>query len=92
MKPDANIQKRLERTGFTFFITDIELAMTLVGIAANAEKDPEKKARNQQNARRAYDTILRLSTSAPLKEEEHAEVDEKLRQLKSSLEGIGERF
>lgn len=92
LKPDDNIQNRLERTGFTFFITDIELAMTLARIAAESEKDPEKKARNQQNARRAYDTVLRLSTSAALTDEERAEVNEKLRQLKSSLEEIGERF
>lgn len=92
MKPDDTIQNRLERTGFTFLITDIDLAMTLVGIAADAGNDPEKKARNQENARRAYDTVLRLSTSAVLSDEERTEVDEKLRQLKSSLEGIGERF
>jgi hypothetical protein len=92
LKQDDTIQGRLERTGFTFFITDIELAMTLVRIAADSENDPEKKARNRQNARHAYDTILRLSTSAALSDEERAEVNGKLRQLKSSLEGIGERF
>lgn len=92
LKPDHNIHNRLERTGFAFFITDIELGMTLVRIAADSAKDSEKKTRNQQNARRAYDTILRLSTSAALSDEERAEVDKKLRQLKSSLEGIGERF
>jgi hypothetical protein len=92
LKPDDNIQNRLERTGFSFFITDIELAMTLVRIATGSDNDPEKKTRNRQNARRAYDSVLRLSTSAALNEEERAEVDEKLRQLKSSLEGIGERF
>lgn len=92
LKPDDNIQNRLERTGFTFFITDIELAMTLVRIAADSDKDPEKRARNRQNARRAYDAVLRLSTSAALKDEERAEVDEKLRQLKSRLEEIGETF
>ncbi len=90
LKQDDRIQNR--RTGFTFFIADIELAMTLVRIAAHSDEESEKKARNRQNARRAYDTILRLSTAAVLNDEERAEVDEKLRQLKSSLEGIGERF
>ena len=92
LKPNDTVQNRLERTRFTFFITDIELAMTLVRIAADSEKNPEKKARNQENARRAYDTILRLSASAVLSDEQRAEVDEKLGQLKSSLQGIGERF
>jgi hypothetical protein len=51
LKQDDSILNRFERTGFEFLISDLELAMTLVRIAANAGKDPEKKARNRQNAR-----------------------------------------
>ena len=92
LNKDENILNRIERTEFEFLVSDVELAMTLVRIAAQSNKDAEKKARNQQNARHAYDTVVRLSTSIALTDNERAELNEKLHQLKSALEEIGEVF
>jgi len=83
---------RMEKTGTTFFLTDLDLAMTMTRIASDAPEDSQKRARNQANARHAYDTISRISHQAALTENERREVDNKLAELRSALEQFGEQF
>mgnify|MGYP006951350853 CR=1 FL=1 len=83
---------RSEKAGFTFLVTDLDLAMTLTRIAADAADDPGKRKRNQANARRAYDSVSRISHHALLNEEEKGEVNGKLAELRSALEQLGEVF
>jgi hypothetical protein len=80
--------ERIEQTGTTFFLTDLDLAMTMTRIASNAPKGSEKRARNQANARHAYDTISRISHHAVLTENERRDVDNKLAELRSALEQL----
>ncbi|HJT70014.1 MAG TPA: hypothetical protein VJ731_07440 [Terriglobales bacterium] len=89
---NENLLDRVEKTGFTFMMTDIALALTMAHIAADSEHDSEKKARNQENARRAHDTILRIGSKAPLTEDERVELHDKLGELRSALEKLGEVF
>src|SRR5215470_3107036 len=57
---------RIEKTGATFLITDLRLAMTLTHIASEADVESEKRARNQANARHAYDDVSRISLHVSL--------------------------
>ena len=51
-----------------------------------------KKARNQENARRAHYTILRIGNKATLTEDERVELNGRLVELRSALEKLGEVF
>ena len=83
---------QIERTGATFFITDLDLAMTLTHVAGDAAKDSGKRNRNMANARHAYDDISRISHHASLTENERQDVNDKLAELRSALEQLGEVF
>jgi hypothetical protein len=84
--------ERMEQTGTTFFLTDLDVAMTMTRISSKAPKDSEKRARNQANARHAYDAISRISHHAVLTDTERNDVDEKLAELRSALQELGEKF
>jgi hypothetical protein len=92
LSPDKNILDRLEKTAFEFLLTDLNLAMTMARIASDSLDDPEKKTRNLENARKAYDAVLHLSSKSKLSESERGEVNGKLGNLRSSLEALGEVF
>jgi hypothetical protein len=92
LSADENEFQRTEQAGFTFLSTDLDLALTLARIASEAGDDVGKRARNQENARHAYDTILRLRQNLSLTDEQNGELNEKLEALKSALDALGERF
>lgn len=87
-----DVLNRLDRTGFFFFMNDVELALTMTRIAREGSDDSEKRARNQKNARRAYDTVTGLTCRVALTGEEEQELARKLTQLKSELQSLGEQF
>ena len=82
----------IEETGATFLITDLDVAMTLARIAGGAAEDSEKRSRNRANARHAYDAVSRISHRALLTGDERRAVDEKLAELRSALEQLGDVF
>lgn len=84
--------EQLQNTGATFFLTDVDLAMTLTRIASNSPKDSKKRSRNQANARRAYDEVCRISRGTVLSENDRNDVEEKLAELRSALRQLGEEF
>jgi hypothetical protein len=79
-------------TGYEFMISDLDLALTLTRIAAQSPDDAEKRARNIQNACRAYEKIRELLTRVGLSGEQQKHVNEKLTTLKSALEKVGHHF
>jgi len=83
---------RIEKTGATFLITDLGVAMTLTRIASGAGEDSEKRIRNQASARRAYNQVSRISHHARLTDNQRQNVDDKLVELRSALETLGEVF
>ena len=83
---------RIEKTGAEFLITDLGLAITLARIAAEAADDSHKKIRNQANARHAYDDVLRISGHASLSDDKRQAVNDRLGELRSALEKLGEVF
>ena len=82
----------IRETGATFLITDLDVAMTLAHIAQDAAEDSEKRSRNTANARHAYDDVSRISSRALLTGGERRDVDEKLAELRSALEQLGDVF
>ena len=79
---------QIERTGATFLVTDLDLAMTMTRDAASSEK----RNRNLANARHAYDDVSRISHHASLTDNERQNVDDKLAELRSALEQQAEVF
>ncbi len=71
--------------------TDLEVALTFAQIASQTN-DREKAIRNQQNARKAYDTVVRYAASATLTHFERERIATKLKLLKSALLSLGEPF
>ena len=92
MKRAGETLERIQQTGTTFFLTDLDLAMTLTRIASEFPEDSEKRVRNQAKARHAYDEISRISRAAALSDNDRKEVDDKLAELRSALQHLGERF
>lgn len=84
--------EQVEKTGAKFLITDLGLAMTMIHIASDADVESEKRARNQANARHAYDDVSRIRLHVPLSEHERQDVDHRLAELRSALEELGEVF
>jgi hypothetical protein len=74
-----------------FIKTDLDVALTLAEIARQTP-DSEKAARNQRNARKAYDAVLWYIGRAILTNFEQEYFIRKLASLKSSLVILGESF
>jgi hypothetical protein len=86
-------QASFRRSGAEFIMVDLDLAFTFLDIASTSQV-AETACRNQENARTAYDMILRLlpRSIAALSTPERQNVKDKLTDLKSRLEELGEEF
>lgn len=87
-----DVLNRLDRNGYSFLINDVEIALTLARIAQDAGADQEKRARNQKNARHAYDTVTSLMGRVALTDGEQQKLLGKLGQLKAELHLLGEQL
>ena len=84
--------ERLQRNRLDFLRIDLDIALTMAGIAAGAAEGSEKRRRNERNARRAYDAVLRQRGSLVTSPEETKELDDKLVELERALARLGEVF
>jgi hypothetical protein len=75
--------------GVALLKTELSIGLNFSGIALQSG-NPEKAARNTANARKAYDTALRLRDKLILTAEEKSETDAGLAKLKADLEKLGE--
>jgi hypothetical protein len=82
---------QLNRTSAESLKTDVEIALTFSTIALRTENIP-KRQRNGRNARKGYDTILRLVGRVRLTSEDEQFLSEKLARLKLELQRLGETF
>jgi len=83
--------ERLNQTGAEFLKIDVEMALTFTDIARRAT-DPLRKQRNRRAARRAYDSIVRLTARVHLSDEDARTLRQGLTRLKSELKSLGESF
>ncbi len=84
-------RRQLNAAGANFLKTDLQTALTFAGIALESEQGP-KRDRNRGNARRGYDTIVRLIRKFDLSEEDVRFLARNLQRLKSELQTLGEVF
>ena len=83
--------KRLNAASKDFLRADVETALTFAEIALGTE-DAEKRQRNKQHAKDAYDTILRFQERVTYTPAENAYMTERMERLKKDLEQLGESF
>jgi hypothetical protein len=85
--------KDVRRSGAEFIMADLDLAFTFLDIATTS-RVADTTCRNQENARAAYDAVLRFlpRSIAALSVTERRGVQDKLADLKSRLQELGEEF
>jgi hypothetical protein len=87
----AALVNRVYRNSAQFLKTDAETALTFSSIALQTD-NPDKRERNRRNARKGYDTILRLASQTRLSSDDEKFLSEKLGRLKSELKQLGEEL
>jgi hypothetical protein len=81
--------QRLNQTSKDFLRVDAQTALTFTEAALTTD-NPEKKERNIKNAKKAYDTIQRLSEKVSYTDSERAYMSQMMARLKKDLELLGE--
>jgi len=81
----------LSNIGFEFLLADLDTAVTFMKVAESAV-DANTRERNYGNARRAYDTVVRLMQNLALDDTQREELAAKLAFLKMRLQDAGQRF
>jgi hypothetical protein len=77
------------RASVEFLKTDLETALTFSGIALTTE-NPGKRTRMRQNARKAYDTVIRFMKRLELTDGDSQSLSGYLQRLKTDLVALGE--
>jgi hypothetical protein len=83
--------QQLNATNADFLRIDAETALTFSQMALEAD-NPEKRDRNHQNARKAYDTIMRLRQKVVFTPAQEESMNQKMAELKRDLIKLGEKF
>lgn len=89
---DSGIGRDLNAVSVEVLKTDLKTGITFAHIAQQSTSDPEKKKRNQANARKAYDSVLDYENRLEIAQEDKLDMAEKLTRLKSVLIQLGEVF
>jgi hypothetical protein len=77
----------VNQAGVQFIFNDLDLACTFLDVAA-ASTDDETARRNQENARKAYDGVVRFLKFLRLTPKERSAIDEMLGVLKTRMPPI----
>ena len=85
------LRSSASNNAFEFLLTDLDTALTFMNVADSSDKVAIRQ-RNHANARRAYDTVVRLMQNLSLDDTEEAELAEKLALLKLRLQSVGQQF
>jgi hypothetical protein len=86
-----SVSDRANQNGIDFVFIDLDLANIFIDVAA-ASQSEEMARRNQSNARKAYDTVIRLLPRLRPGEQERHDLNRKLSLLKGRLQAIGQQF
>ena len=73
-----------------FLKIDLLLGLTFAGAAQKTRNAP-RKLRNQENARKVFDTILRFRQRTSPGREDAQEISENLERLRTALKKLGEQ-
>jgi GH35 family endo-1,4-beta-xylanase len=78
----------LAKSGIEFVITELDMALTFLDIADTSKIDETVK-RNQENARKAYETVQRLLKDLRPNRDEKALIGAKISVLEARLQAGG---
>ncbi|MGA2728852.1 MAG: hypothetical protein ABSE96_13645 [Terracidiphilus sp.] len=87
-KATAHLIAQSNRIGLEFLLADLDLAQTFLNVAEVTVVEDARR-RNRENAREAYQTVLRLLPRIVLSLEDREEFNRRLSALKSRLEELG---
>ena len=74
-----------------FLQAELEIAKTFINVA-NATLLVENRERTRQQARKAYDTVVRMMSRVKLSGGEKALLSNRLAEVKTALQQLGEKF
>lgn len=83
--------KQTNHVGAEFLLIDVEVALTLSGLALKTN-NAEKKERQSATALKAYNTIMRLRANLDLNEAERGKLDAGLHRLRGELRQLGKKL
>lgn len=87
----STITSRVSRQGADFLRIEIQTGLTLAHIASCGEPDSERRSRNQANAVKAYQTVLRFRYRLQNLDQAVArDIHNGLARLRSALQELGE--
>jgi hypothetical protein len=81
----------VNQNGVNFVLVDLDVGMTFMDVAETSRVD-EITRRNHDNARKAYDAVLRLLQNLTPSLSERQAIDAKLSILKARLQAVGRKF
>ena len=87
MKSFEELQQETRSIHFDFLVTDLNAAHTFLDVA-HTTRSGETRERNLRHANAAYDTVMRFVPRVAMSEQQHAELHERLDQLKDRLEAM----
>jgi hypothetical protein len=85
------LQSQTKAVMLQFLQAELEIAKTFISVA-NATARLENRARTCHQARKAYETVVRMMTRVQLSSSETAFLSGKLALLKIALQQLGEKF
>jgi hypothetical protein len=83
--------REVNQNGVEFLLIDLDVGIVFMDVA-EASRFEETRLRNHQNARKAYDTVLRLLKKLTPNAGQHRMIDAKLALLKIRLQAVGQQF
>ena len=84
-------RERMSRAGAQFLKIDLHTALTFAKIARET-KDAARRLRNIRSARKAYETLIKLSRKIDLPPADTKAIDKVLEELRTKLVELGEAF
>lgn len=82
--------RQSEKIRLDLIKTELDVAFTFAQVAFQSGDSPEKRRRNTSNARKAYDTLLKLAAQAAQDETAAQKLRHDLNALRQQLISLGE--
>ena len=90
MPQKSTIASDFNKKGAEFLKVEVETGLTFANIALSEEPGSQERIKNQSNARKAYQTVLRLRDRVEKPEATSRSIQNGLDQLRSALIKLGE--
>jgi hypothetical protein len=84
-------RERMSRAGAQFLKIDLHTALTFAKIALETN-DAARRSRNIRSARKAYDTVIKLSRKIDLPPDDAKAINKVVEELRTKLAELGEAF